>query len=208
MKVKICGAQTVEAAKAIEDAGADMIGFLFAESRRRVTVDQAEEMARALAPGIKKAGVFVNASKEEIEDAVDRIGLDYVQLHGDEDADFAKSIDSGIIKAFSNASGCTFKEMFEYPADFILIDSGGGRSRGGTGKTFDWSDLNHADVDKDRLILAGGLNRDNVAAAYREVGPYAVDLSSGAETDGNKDPEKIQSIMEKVKGVVNDGKDI
>ncbi len=208
MKVKICGAQTVEAAKAIEENGADMIGFLFADSRRRVTVAEAAEMADALTSNIKKVGVFVNASKAEIDDAVRRVGLDYVQLHGDEDAGFARSIEAGIIKVFPHDSAYAFKEIFRFPADFILIDSSSRQARGGTGEAFDWSALDHADIDKDRLILAGGLNPDNVVSAFREVGPYAIDLSSGAETDGNKDPEKIKNIMQKVKGAVNDGKDI
>ncbi|WP_411843603.1 phosphoribosylanthranilate isomerase [Salinicoccus sp. HZC-1] len=208
MKVKICGAQTVEAAKAIEDAGADMIGFLFAESKRRVTAEQAEEIAAVLAPGIKKVGVFVNAAKEEIDRTVKRVGLDYVQLHGDEDAAFAESIDAKIIKVFPNDSSHTFKEMFQFPADFILIDSGTKNARGGTGQTFDWSNLDDENIEKDRLILAGGLNQDNVEAAYSEVGPYAIDLSSGAETEGVKDPEKIEAVMQKIKGVVNDGENI
>lgn len=208
MKVKICGAQTAAGAKAIEESGADMIGFLFAESRRRVTAQQAEEIAESLTSGIKKVGVFVNATKEEIEDTVARVGLDYVQLHGDEDAGFAKSLDARIIKVFPSNSDTGFKEMFEFPADFILIDSGTKNMRGGTGKTFDWSNLKDENIDKDRLILAGGLKQDNVAAAHKQVAPYAVDLSSGAETDGVKDPEKIKGIMKKIRGVVNDAKDI
>lgn len=199
MKVKICGAQTVAAAKAIEQSGADMIGFLFAKSKRQVTPDQAEEMAAALTSDIKKVGVFVNPTKAEVDRAVRQADLDYVQLHGEEDAAFAKSIEGQVIKAFSNSSSETFKEMFAFPADFILIDSGTKTIRGGTGETFDWSNLDDADIDKNRLILAGGLNQDNVTAARRQVGPYAVDLSSGAETDGVKDPEKINDIMKKVR---------
>ncbi|WP_017547997.1 phosphoribosylanthranilate isomerase [Salinicoccus carnicancri] len=207
MKVKICGVQTVEAAKAIEESGADMIGFLFADSRRRVTVGEAEEIAGALGPGIRKVGVFVNAGKDEIDEAIRRAGLDYVQLHGDEDGDFAMSLDACIIKVFSHESACTFREMFSFPADFILIDSGSSGARGGTGRVFDWSALDHPDIDKERLILAGGLNAGNIRAAYSAVAPYAVDLSSGAETDGTKDPEKIKDIMSEVRSV-NDGEDL
>ena len=207
MKVKICGVQTVEAAKAVEDSGADMIGFLFADSRRRVTVGEAEKIAGALGPGIRKAGVFVNAGKDEIDEAIRRAGLDYVQLHGDEDGDFARSLDARIIKAFSHASPCTYREMFSFPADFILIDSGSSDDRGGTGRVFDWSALEHPDIDKERLILAGGLNAGNIRAACSRVGPHAVDLSSGAETDGAKDPEKIKDIMNEVRSV-NDGENL
>ncbi|KKK34065.1 N-(5'-phosphoribosyl)anthranilate isomerase [Salinicoccus sediminis] len=207
MKVKICGVQTVEAAKAVEESGADMIGFLFADSRRRVTAGEAEEIAGALGSGIRRVGVFVNAGKDEIDEAIRRAGLDYVQLHGDEDGDFARSLDARVIKVFSHASPCTFREMFSFPADFILIDSGSKNTRGGTGRAFDWSALDHPDIDKGRLILAGGLDAGNIRAAYSEVGPYAVDLSSGAETDGTKDPEKIKDIMNEVRSV-NDGEDL
>src|SRR5699024_9950074 len=102
----------------------------------------------------------------------------------------------------------TFKEMFEYPADFILLDSRTEHKRGGTGRKFDWSKVVNADIDRHRLILAGGLNAGNIKQAKMAVAPFMIDLSSGAETNGVKDRNKIAEIMQIAKGVVTNGKDI
>ncbi|WP_020007799.1 phosphoribosylanthranilate isomerase [Salinicoccus albus] len=208
MKVKICGIQSIQAAQAAEENGADMVGFMFADSSRKITPETAEAITDALGSGIQKTGVFVNTGLSEINRTIDQAGLDYVQLHGDESPAFARAVNSKVIKAFSIDEGPTFKEMFEYPADFILLDSRTETKRGGTGRKFDWSKAVNTDIDRRRLILAGGLNAGNINQAEMEVAPFMIDLSSGAETNGVKDRNKIAEIMQIAKGVVMNGKDI
>ncbi|OMP66083.1 phosphoribosylanthranilate isomerase [Domibacillus epiphyticus] len=203
MNVKICGITSFEAASWAREAGADMIGFVFAESSRRIPAEFARQLAEAVGPNVKKVGVFVNEEADVIREIVKTAGLDYVQLHGDESPEFAKKMPVPVIKAFSSKEGITFKEMFRYPADYVLIDSPPAQFRGGSGKTFDWSILEDPYVDKNRLILAGGLNPDNIEEAVRSIQPYAVDISSGVETDGKKDEVKVFQFVQRAKGAVN-----
>lgn len=208
MKVKICGVRSKQAAQAATANGADMIGFMFADSKRKITIEAAAEIAETLGDDIQKVGVFVNSEVADVNRAVRQAGLDYVQLHGDESTSFAQAVNAKVIKAFSINDALSFKKMFEYPADFILLDSSMKNERGGTGRTFDWSRAASEDIDEDRLILAGGLNTGNIAQAKTEVGPHMIDLSSGAETNGVKDKNKIAKIMQIARGVVTNGKDI
>ncbi|WP_046173396.1 phosphoribosylanthranilate isomerase [Domibacillus indicus] len=200
MKVKICGITSFEAASWAREAGADMIGFVFAESSRKIPAEFARQLAEAVGPDVKKVGVFVNEPEESIRSIAEEVGLDYIQLHGDETAQFAQKMPVPVIKAFSVKQGLSFKEMFAFPADYILIDSPPAKYRGGSGHAFDWSVLENADVDKSRLILAGGLNPDNIKEAVQSVGPFAVDISSGVERDGRKDEEKIFQFVQRAKG--------
>lgn len=200
MNVKICGITSFEAASWAREAGADMIGFVFAESSRKIPPAFARQLAEAVGPDVKKVGVFVNEDAKVICKIAEEVGLDYVQLHGDETPELARSIPVPVIKAFSVKDNISFQEMFAFPADYILIDSPPARFRGGSGHTFDWSLLEHADVDKTRLILAGGLNPDNIKEAVQSVQPFAVDISSGVETDGRKDETKIFYFVQRAKG--------
>ncbi|SIP93957.1 phosphoribosylanthranilate isomerase [Domibacillus enclensis] len=200
MNVKICGIMSFEAASWAREAGADLIGFVFAESSRRIPAEFARQLAEAVGPQVKKVGVFVNETEETIRSITAEVGLDYIQLHGDETAEFAQNMPVPVIKAFSVKEGLSFKEMFSFPADFILIDSPPAKYRGGSGRAFDWSILEHPDVDKSRLILAGGLHPDNIEEAVQSVRPYAVDISSGVETDGRKDELKIFQFVQRAKG--------
>lgn len=200
IKVKICGIMSFEAASWAREAGADMIGFVFAKSSRQIPAEFARQLAEAVGPNVKKVGVFVNEKAEVIRKTAEEVGLDYVQLHGDETPEFARSLLVPVIKAFSVKDKTPFKEMFAFPADYILIDSPPAQFRGGSGHTFDWSLLEHSDVDKTRLILAGGLNPINIEEAVRSVQPFAVDISSGVETDGRKDESKIFQFVQHAKG--------
>ncbi|WNS82314.1 phosphoribosylanthranilate isomerase [Domibacillus sp. DTU_2020_1001157_1_SI_ALB_TIR_016] len=200
MNVKICGIQSFEAASWAREAGADMIGFVFAESSRKIPSEFARQLAEAVGSDVKKVGVFVNESEETIRSIVEEVGLDYVQLHGDETAEFARRMPVPVIKAFSAKDDLSFEEMFAFPADYILVDSPPAAFRGGSGRTFDWSILENPGVDKSRLILAGGLHPDNIEEAVQSVGPFAVDISSGVETDGRKDETKIFQFVERAKG--------
>lgn len=197
-RVKICGlkeVQHIEAAK-----GADAIGFVFAPSKRRVSIEQAAELAQYVPISTDKIGVFVNASLEEIEETVEKVPLTMVQLHGDEPDELVEAIQVPVIQAFSIRSKEDVGKLERSKADFILVDAPGTDYRGGSGKVFDWSLLEGAKVDASRLIVAGGLNPANVRAAIGQTNPHMVDVSSGVETDGRKDAVKIQEFIKQAKG--------
>ncbi|RJS58781.1 phosphoribosylanthranilate isomerase [Bacillus sp. PK3_68] len=204
MKVKICGVQDVKTALYAKQIGTDAIGFVFAKSKRQLSAEQAKGIAAGLGKGPLKVGVFVNEELEKIESIADQASLDVIQLHGDEPPEFAKSLRLPVIKAFSFEKGAKLSDMLSYPADFILLDSPAGPYRGGNGTSFDWTLLEKESFDRSRLILAGGLNTENVEEAIGTVRPFAVDVSSGVETDGVKDREKIKQFIQTVKGVTKD----
>ena len=198
MFVKICGIKTLDAAKTAQEAGADFIGFVFAPSNRRISPIDAANITKQLSPKIKKVGVFVNESVENIKHIAKLVGLDYVQLHGDEPAHFAAQLPYPIIKAFS-VHTVDPKTIHQYPCDYVLIDSPGEKYRGGSGNVFNWKTIDELQIDKRKLILAGGLNEANVREAIESVQPIGVDVSSGVETDGVKDHQKIQSFIKQTK---------
>jgi tryptophan synthase beta subunit len=197
-KVKICGLmekQHVEAAQ-----GADAIGFVFASSKRRVSIGQAAELAKYVPVSADKIGIFVNASLEEIQETIDKVPLTMVQLHGDEPDELVEAVNVPVIQAFSIRSKEDVKKLERSKADFVLVDAPGTDYRGGSGHVFDWSLLQDANVEASRLIVAGGLNPGNVKAAIGQISPYMVDVSSGVETDGRKDAVKIQEFIKQAKG--------
>lgn len=197
MLVKICGIKTKEAAIAAAEAGADFVGFVFADSKRSISSDQAAEIAKCLPASVKKVGVFVNEAPDVMEQTVKKVGLDFIQLHGEEPPEVAENLPVKIIKAFP-ATSEALKETKEYPCDYILIDTPSKR-RGGSGKAFDWELLAEMGVEREKLILAGGLTPENVQQAATEVTPFAVDVSSGVETAGEKDISKIQRFIHQAK---------
>ncbi|WP_366247870.1 phosphoribosylanthranilate isomerase [Terribacillus aidingensis] len=195
MIVKICGIQSVEAGQTAVEAGADMIGFVFADSRRRVSPEQAAGIGKKLPAHVKKVGVFVNESIESLLVIAETAELDYIQLHGDETPDYIKAIRKPVIKAFSVGSEDDLKKLADYPCDYYLLDSPAEAYRGGNGTTFDWSLASSETIPTERLFLAGGLHAGNVQQAIEEVSPIGVDVSSGVETDGQKDPIKIKQFI-------------
>lgn len=198
MLIKICGVTTVEVGKAVDQYGANLIGFVFAESSRRVTVEQAHDIAGHLSPRLKKVGVFVNESVEKMEEIARTVGLDYIQLHGDEPASIADELPCPVIRARS-INELTNDEFTSESYDYFLIDSPGEQYRGGSGKPFNWERLNDLNVSRKNVILAGGLHADNVAEAIKTVNPAGVDVSSGVETDGKKDIKKIKQFINSVR---------
>lgn len=198
VKVKVCGITELEQAEAAVKAGADAIGFIFAESRRKVSVQTAKEIGARLPASVKKIGVFVDAGKEEIENIVREAGLDQVQLHGNEQPGFLLSLSVPSYKALSIQKESDLEGIGHFPGNFILVDSGHGAARGGNGTTFDWNYLRNVSSNKN-IILAGGLNTENVERAINEVNPYMIDVSSGVETDGIKDINKIKEFILKAK---------
>ncbi|WKA55266.1 tryptophan synthase subunit beta [Planococcus shixiaomingii] len=197
-KVKICGLMEGAHVKAAEHA--DAIGFVFAPSKRQVTIEQAKELAKYAPIDMEKIGVFVNASLEEIEKAVESVPLTMVQLHGDEPDSLVKAIGVPVIQAFSIQSKEDVDRLNKSVADYVLVDAPGTDFRGGSGNSFNWTLLKDSDIDRSRLVVAGGLTPENVQSAIGQTQPFMVDVSSGVETDGKKDILKIQKFIQQAKG--------
>ena len=194
-KVKICGLSTKEAVKTAVSAGADYIGFVFAPSKRQVTLEQAAELAKFIPSHIQKVGVFVSPSRAELLEAVDKVGLDFVQVHGQVADDLFENLSCASIQAVQvDGDG----HVPNSQADYLLFDA----PVAGSGQTFDWGQLDTTELTQP-FFIAGGLNEDNVARAIQHFSPFAVDVSSGVETDGQKDHEKIRRFIERVKNGIS-----
>ena len=190
-KVKICGLSTKEAVKTAVLAGADYIGFVFAPSKRQVTVEQATELAKFIPSHIQKVGVFVSPSREELLEAIEKVGLDLVQVHGQVADDLFEDLPCASIQAVQvDWDG----HVPNSQADYLLFDA----PVAGSGQTFDWGQLDTTELAQP-FFIAGGLNEDNVEEAIQHFTPYAVDVSSGVESNGQKDHEKIRRFIERVK---------
>ncbi|GAB3046184.1 phosphoribosylanthranilate isomerase [Virgibacillus ainsalahensis] len=198
MLVKICGIRTEQAASAAVQAGADFIGFVFAPSKRQITPAEAEAIAKSLPTTVKKVGVFVNEPPENMKQIAEQVGLDYIQLHGDESTKIAEALPYKVIKAFP-VDKDTISKIESYPCDFYLLDSPFGKNRGGNGTSFDWNLIESLSINQGKIILAGGLAPKNVQGAINLVNPAGVDVSSGVETDGKKDHEKIRQFIRNAK---------
>lgn len=194
MLVKICGIKNKEAALIAANRGADFIGFVFAESKRKISPAVAAEIATSLPSHVKKVGVFVNETIHRMIEIAEEVGLDYIQLHGDEDATVAASLPYPVIKAFS-AGEIEAKEIQDYPCEYLLIDSPRGAYPGGNGITFDWNSVTNLAIPQEKIILAGGLTADNVQQAIQIAMPVGVDVSSGVETNSEKDSDKIKQFI-------------
>ena len=194
-KVKICGLSTKEAVEVAVSAGADYIGFVFAPSKRQVTVEQATELAKFIPSHIQKVGVFVSPSRAELLEAVDKVGLDFVQVHGQVVDKLFENLPCGSIQAVQVDEG---GHVPNSQADYLLFDA----PVAGSGQTFDWGRLDTTKLAQ-LFFIAGGLNEDNVARAIQHFSPFAVDVSSGVETDGQKDHEKIRRFIERVKNGIS-----
>jgi phosphoribosylanthranilate isomerase len=202
-RVKICGITNAEDALTAVSLGADAIGLVFFEgSPRNVTVSQAAEIAKALPPFVTVVGLFVNAEADFIEQAVQQVGLDLIQFHGDELPEECIRFKRPFIKAVRVKSDTN---LVQYAADFsaakaLLLDAYAEGMAGGTGLVFDWK-LIPKGLSKP-VILAGGLNTGNVSNAIRQVQPYAVDVSGGVESaKGIKDAAKIAAFINEVSSV-------
>ncbi|EEM23670.1 N-(5'-phosphoribosyl)anthranilate isomerase [Bacillus thuringiensis serovar tochigiensis BGSC 4Y1] len=190
----------METAKRACEYGADALGFVFAESKRKITPKRAEEIIQELPANVLKIGVFVNESVEMIQKIADECGLTHVQLHGDEDNYQIRRLNVPSIKSLGVTSESDMKNAQGYETDYILFDSPKEKFYGGNGKTFSWELLGHMPKElRKKTILAGGLNALNIEEAIRTVRPYMVDVSSGVETEGKKDVEKIKQFIIKAK---------
>lgn len=194
VRVKICGVTRPQDALAAEVAGADAIGLVFApSSKRRVNLEQAAGVSAALGPFITRVGVFVDAELSFVLEAVKAARLDTVQLHGDEPTEYAAELRQyvQVVRAVSFQPAATPDAYANYPADALLLDG----AVPGSGVAFNWSDA-AGWRGQPRLVLAGGLTPDNVAAAVAALRPYAVDVASGVESSpGVKCEQLISAFM-------------
>lgn len=195
VNVKICGLKEEIHVQSAVEAGATWIGFMFAPSKRRISVKRAADLAILVPPHVKRVGVFVNPTEQEVREAVEKVGLDYVQYHGTEDAEFIKKLGYPSIKAFSIRGYEDVEKASKYDVDYYLFDAPGTDYSGGSGNVFDWSLLEQLSISKDRIILAGGLNSENVGRAIEQVRPFGVDVSSGVESNGQKDSKLIKEFI-------------
>ncbi len=201
-RLKICGITTLEDARYLAGAMVDYLGFIFYPgSPRNISARDAAEICGWI-EGPEKTGVFVNQSAEEINRIIERVGLDLVQLHGDESPDIAGKIPLPVIKTFrlggkESVAGISEK-MTEWrdAADYVLLDTLDKKAYGGTGKQWDWSLISEL-YPGAPLFLAGGITVENVAEAISTVRPFAVDISSSVEmSPGIKDFDKVQTFLD------------
>ena len=210
-KVKMCGISKVETIPAVVEAKPDYMGLVFAPSKRQVTVEQAEILVKELhkqcinhydTKVVKTVGVFVNETLDNLVRIADTANLDAVQLHGDEDETFIQSLKERtnveVWKAIQIRTAADTEKWIDSSADMLLFDAYHKDERGGTGEVFDWSSL---DAFERPFMLAGGIDSTNVARAIRTVRPYGIDISSGIETNGVKDDEKITAFTKIVKSI-------
>lgn len=241
-RVKICGVRDPEIAMEAAKAGADFIGMVFAESRRRVTPQECYGITQALQAGRQYGllaefdgpgrgevsgsswygawndaieqglmrwrplivGVFADQDSGEVNDIAEAAGLDLVQLSGSEDAGFISKIERPVIQVVHVGDSTSAMDVYDDGAPgsaaALLLDAASANARGGTGATFDW-DVAAEVAQRWPLILAGGLTPENVGTAVAHVKPWAVDVASGVEIDGNKDIEKVRAFIRAAKGV-------
>ena len=202
VKVKICGVTNVADARAVAEAGADMIGLNFYEgSPRHITLPAAVEISRALPPFVLKVGVFVNPSEELVMRALGDCGLSLLQFHGDEPPEFCTQFGVMSLKAFRIRDAESLAALENYHTDAFLLDAHSTGGLGGTGEKFNWDLAVEAQKFHKPIFLAGGLTPENVAEAVRQVRPFAVDVSSGVESaPGKKDAAKVRAFIEAVRG--------
>jgi phosphoribosylanthranilate isomerase len=203
VKVKVCGIKEPGDARVAAEAGADAIGLVFAESPRKVGVERAREIAAALPEGVLKVGVFVDAEPKEVLRVSREVGLDYAQLHGDEEPETAAAIRDGgvgVIKALRVRDTASLREMVRYDTNFFLLDAFSEKVRGGTGTRFDW-ELAKAVRGYANILVSGGLTPENVREAIEFFEPYGVDASSSLEEKpGKKNDERVRRFVSAAKG--------
>ena len=195
-RIKLCGLSRLCDIEAANELKPQYIGFVFApKSKRYVTPEKAEELKSFLDPEIQAVGVFVNEEPETVANLLNSNIIDLAQLHGNEDEKYMKQLrsltDKPIIKAFRIESEKDIADVESCTANYVLLDSGAG-----SGAVFDWQLIKDIKIP---YFLAGGLSPDNVGSAVSELNPFAVDVSSGIETDGVKDKTKMAAFVAAVR---------
>ena len=198
MRIKMCGLRRPDEIIYANECLPDYIGFVFAESRRKVSGGEAKKLEQ-LDPLVKKVGVFVNEPLRSLISISEEAGLDIIQLHGDEDDEYIREVrhktGKEIWKAVRVRTAKDIQAAQELPADKLLLDSFSEESYGGTGKVMDFAVLDQAEIRKPYFI-AGGLTVDNLPVILRNTEPYGIDISSGIETGGVKDREKMRKVIQ------------
>ncbi|MDT3700066.1 MAG: phosphoribosylanthranilate isomerase [Thermincola sp.] len=201
MLIKICGLREADHALLTAELGADLLGFVFADSPRQIAPESAREIIARLPSAVGKVGVFVDCDLGVINDIISFCGLDFAQLHGKETPEYCLAVQAPVIKAWRIKDEESLTELLPYRdcVEMFLLDTYVKGAVGGTGQTFDWSLAGQA-AEYGKIILAGGLTPENVALAVETVGPYGVDVSSGVETAGAKDMAKIAAFIKQARG--------
>lgn len=199
MKVKICGLKRVEDVAYVNKYLPDFVGFVFAGEKRRIDKDQAKFLRDKLDPLIQVVGVFVNEPLEHLQQLIEEHIIDIVQLHGDEEEEYinqVKQLKVPVIRAYRVKDRKDVLMAQNCVADFILFDTFIENEYGGSGKTFAHELLSQ---NQRECFLAGGITPENLEQIIKQVTPYAIDISSGVETNGVKDEEKIRKVVEIVR---------
>lgn len=200
VRIKICGITNKKDALIASEYGADALGFIFAQSPRKISPSSARKIISQLPPFITRVGVFVDENPNTVNEIVNLCGLDAVQLHGRESPSYCKKIRSRVIKVFRAKDRLSLRNIPRYDVSAIMLDTYSKEKYGGTGKIFNWDLALYAKKYGLPLILSGGLNLSNILPAIRQVHPYAVDISSGIEIiPGEKDIKKMKRALEIVK---------
>ncbi len=198
-KIKICGITRICEINWLNEFEPDYAGFVFARSRRRISLEELQIFRKFLSPRIKAVGVFVNAAPNLIADLLEEGLLDAAQLHGTETPEeiemLKRRTDKPVIKAVSVSSIQDVIRAQQYPVDYLLYD----REQGGTGQSFEWDLLEQCDIQRRPFFMAGGISSANVGEVIRRFHPYAVDVSSSVESQGKKDREKILEFIRSVR---------
>lgn len=197
-KIKICGLQSAEDIEMANELMPEYAGFVFCESRRKVSKEKAEELIKSLDSKIKKVGVFLDQDLEEVHNIAQDCSLDILQFHGSESQQYCNSFIQEIWKSFLVEDESSLEMLENYSTEGYLLDSFVKRVAGGSGKKFNWEILENKEIPR-TFILAGGLNSENVQEGIRRTKPDIVDVSSGVETNGCKDYQKIKEFIRKVR---------
>jgi phosphoribosylanthranilate isomerase len=196
--VKICGITNAGDARAASDAGADAVGLIFAESPRRVGVEEARRISKALPENIIRVGVFVDEEPAEVSRISREVGLDLAQLHGEETPETVTAVREGgikVMKALRIRDTTSLEALDAYEADLFLLDTFSERVRGGTGERFDW-EVAKSVRGRDNIVVSGGLGPENVREAVEFFEPYGVDASSSLEDGpGIKNGERVRRFV-------------
>jgi phosphoribosylanthranilate isomerase len=207
-KIKICGLRSAEASIVASDAGANYLGFNFVEGvRRQIQLTDAAQILTEYREGINTpnrpglVGLFRDQDVDQVNETARNLALDYLQLCGDEDAEYISKIELPVFKQLFVREGSTPSDVDEMVSPFlsddhgIVLDSFTKGALGGSGKSFDWTSAEGV-ANREKVFLAGGLNPENVESAIKQLSPWGVDVASGVETDGVKDPARIRAFIE------------